>query len=1650
MTKRIILIALIIGLCQILTGYEFDILDMSETYIRVGFEVPEYTIEKNKTKHRGSDQIKITDSELTFEEMKPVIPYFAEAIGIPEDGDISVRVLTKKSKNYNNLDLERCPTLHLNKDEVEYRAEYPASKELKNELYPREIITKGESAFIGDRRFTSFQLYPFQYNEAQEKLIVHEYIEFEIIISGDTTPHRNWQFSDNFIDNLGDEFFLNDRFSKQWRKELVLDTEVSRETYTTNALDLTVMEDGLYKVTYEFLQEKITEYQELTAVFLGWRLEDINPKDLQLESKQGLEAIYFYGEEDGSFDPGDYFEFYGKRNPGETSYYSAYSSRNIYKLRLIDGLGSRMAIENGGIMFSDPSEYIEPRNYDHAIHLEEQSFYEKIGKGYDYNSNYYREDSYFWRKIKAPNLEIVPFDLQYPADLNINKIDVKVSLFGLTYSDTEINDHHAIVRLNQGIVDSKVWTGQREQIFESSNTISNSFLTHGENNLFISLTGDTPNGENELVALDYLDLTYWREYKTDLDWIKFKKPKNKGYGLYQFVLGGFQNTDVSIYKIGSSKMENIRIEPAFELGEAPYNVTFQDDVNSEDISYIAVTEENKKVPLDVAIDEVSNLKSVSNNYDCLLITSKEIIDNEGIDLYKSLWDEMGHNTKIIDVQDIYDEFNHGIVSADAIKDFLTYAYHNWSAPRVRSVLLVGDATYNTTDNSSTAKYNIIPYRKIWTWKHGVTPSDNWYGCVVGDDPVAEIAISRINVWEPEQVYDIAQKSYSYIKEPKFEDLGSAHVTLSAGGKVGDGNDIFSQQEEIIRRRMINDDYRVSRVYTTTQSVNSNYYGSTFSLKDNIDQGTTFLQFMGHGGGRIWADYNLLNFNDIRTLNNDYYPLVSSLACYASSFDYPGASCISEAFVSEPDKGAIATVGFSGLGYLNQDLTFGTALADGYFRAELDNIGDVINYTKAKFYVKSSGQARIALTTGCVLIGDPNIPLYKPKKRLDVVTDKEIYAPGDTIRVSMNNSELNLEKAKLFIIDKNGLVKNIAYYLPVIAGNYNHTFIIPEDYGEGLFYRVRVESYDETAVYFGEKSVGIGHSNFANIIHTPAEPTVYDSVLVSCNIISEKELESVMLEYNTASAKNRVSIPMELVAGSVNEYRATSYIPKQNADREVSYSIETVTVFNDIAVSNLYNYVVLAPDLQIMTGELLSIDETPTLKYILKNTGNCSSQQANVRLISGDLEHFSSVILYDGTIPGLEFQEEIELFFPVEDLVSGNFKFTLSVNNPSQFSEISPFNNTHSLENVMNYQTLDSSGGSITSTDNCAELLVPANYHSSMLFNIVHENYLTPNTQPDIEQVLIDGGFESRVYDITCLNSEIADSTGLLLNGELDLKIKYARADSTTSYYANNNQIKLFKWEEKYQKWMFQGGFTSTEDGTIRGRIKRLGKFTILRNKDVVAPQIDPNVQEQEFTQGGYISGKGTISIVLSDANGIDTEDNRFAFYLNGEVIPEDKLVITQNDYNVNNIPIKYHLDLPQGEYTLVADCTDVSGNFSSLDVTFKVNTTFDIINIANYPNPIIAQANEPVNDGRTRFTYTLTDDADKVDILVYTVAGRKVMEFSNLPTTVGYHEYPRTVYGWDCKDRAGFDLANGVYFYKIIAKKGSKKIERTQKMAIIK
>ena len=68
----------------------------------------------------------------------------------------------------------------------------------------------------------------------------------------------------------------------------------------------------------------------------------------------------------------------------------------------------------------------------------------------------------------------------------------------------------------------------------------------------------------------------------------------------------------------------------------------------------------------------------------------------------------GLRTAVVDVSDIFDEFGYGLVTPQAIKDFITYAYENWQAPAPQYVLLMGDTTYDYKDNRNLGTVNYVP------------------------------------------------------------------------------------------------------------------------------------------------------------------------------------------------------------------------------------------------------------------------------------------------------------------------------------------------------------------------------------------------------------------------------------------------------------------------------------------------------------------------------------------------------------------------------------------------------------------------------------------------------------------------------------------------------------------------------------------------------------------------------------------------------------------------------------------------------------------------------------------------------------------------------------------------------------------------------
>jgi len=141
--------------------------------------------------------------------------------------------------------------------------------------------------------------------------------------------------------------------------------------------------------------------------------------------------------------------------------------------------------------------------------------------------------------------------------------------------------------------------------------------------------------------------------------------------------------------------------------------------------------------------------------------------------------------------------------------------------------------------------------------------------------------------------------------------------------------------------------------------------------------------------------------------------------------------------------------------------------------------------------------------------------------------------------------------------------------------------------------------------------------------------------------------------------------------------------------------------------------------------------------------------------------------------------------------------------------------------------------------------------------------------------------------------------------------------------------------------------------------------------------------------------------------------------------------------------IKWTPSIPDGKHVLEVYAKDASGNFFdsvSHKYEFYVYNQPDLTNVFNYPNPF-------KND--TYFTFEIhgQNAPQEFKIKVYSVAGRLIKNIypplSDL--RVGFNKI-----FWNGRDEDGDEIANGVYFYKIIAKNNGVVKTTTEKLAKIK
>jgi hypothetical protein len=123
----------------------------------------------------------------------------------------------------------------------------------------------------------------------------------------------------------------------------------------------------------------------------------------------------------------------------------------------------------------------------------------------------------------------------------------------------------------------------------------------------------------------------------------------------------------------------------------------------------------------------------------------------------------------VDVQDIYDEFNFGIVDVHAIRNFLAYTIDNWD-PYPSYVLLFGDGHFNPK-GYNLSKYNAWEESYIPPYLAPVDPdiletaADNRYVTLVGDDILPDMMLGRLAVNNTEEASAVVEKIITYETTP---------------------------------------------------------------------------------------------------------------------------------------------------------------------------------------------------------------------------------------------------------------------------------------------------------------------------------------------------------------------------------------------------------------------------------------------------------------------------------------------------------------------------------------------------------------------------------------------------------------------------------------------------------------------------------------------------------------------------------------------------------------------------------------------------------------------------------------------------------------------------------------------------------------------
>jgi hypothetical protein len=905
-------------------------------------------------------------------------------VGLPPEGSWRVSWRVLESVSLGRLRLEPVPYPEAERD-VELGVVPVERYEIDDDIYTAfrspDLVTSDTDAWIRRQRVLPLWVQPLSYDPSTSETVLATSIEVTVSFSGGRVPgvdspgagvvpapeSTEWE-------EVFSRMLVNAGRARSWR--LPLRTPESRPQLSPGAgiqtgplVRLEVKQTGVHKVSADSLiSAGFPSGRAVSELHLFRRGYDDDAFSGTVTDVP-FEVAEKAGGTPGVFDGADLLIFYGRRLRDDASRkdpYELYSDHNVYWLGTTGGPTMTDRALQTGYISSDTSTAWFPVT---RLFTDDHAFFE--------DTKAPQEDYYFFNDGTDVAVDF-PFELETVRPGSA--VSLAVKLHGATYLSPDREIEISLVNSKGTRILTPSFPLANKDTVSYRADLQPGWVDVGENTFHYT----RPGNQYVRVLINWLEVSYQALYRARGNSLHFNTASLSGDT--SITVTGLSDTDVWMFDVTNpDEPVNCLLTPGhFTDVGGSWALTFRDAISSRK-EYVVIPE-NRMITIhanEIEYDKPSSIigSPAESGVDVLVVSHGDFLEDlSGADSY-DMYDwvryrrAQGKRVLMVDVQDVYDEFNGGVPGTLGIDRFVRHFFELGNAGYV---LLVGDGSEDHKRSYVQSDPDFVPSHcrteyvgsgfnedEVVTLDKKFVKLPNPAGTI---DSYPDLVIGRFPVGSMSELQRVLFKVFKFEK-PQASDFWRRRMILIADDGWGQGgtqscwsgDTEFETSQEYCAQiteaaqpgsfdvvRFFLSDY--NNKYHTIPPPYLNFcegdmYNyrqltraeATVALLNELRQGATLVTIQAHMNRSLvtheWLFVTLSTspngiMDHFRCNNRDRPFIIFGMGCHFSDYalfkeqarlnlNSPNGDCFAEQLLFQNNEAAASTYGSAGFEYLSQ-------------------------------------------------------------------------------------------------------------------------------------------------------------------------------------------------------------------------------------------------------------------------------------------------------------------------------------------------------------------------------------------------------------------------------------------------------------------------------------------------------------------------------------------------------------------------------------------------------------------------------------------------------------------------------------------------------------------------------------------------------------